>query len=137
MARTGSDRLPKQTEPSPPTGINPKDAIGLKKPPLRLIPASALIYLARVMGLGASKYGPYNWRENAVRYTVYIEAAQRHLLQALDGEELDPESGQPHVAHAMACMAIILDAKATGNLVDDRPIPGAAARLLAELTEGD
>lgn len=123
--------------PSKPSddGSNPKDRIGLTKPPLRLIPAPALIKLAMVMGLGASKYGPYNWREKKVRYTVYIEAAQRHILSALDGEEIDPESGQPHTAHAMACMAIILDAQATGNLVDDRPTPGVAAKLIAELTK--
>jgi dATP/dGTP diphosphohydrolase len=118
-------------------GINPKDALGLKKPPLRLVPPAALLYMARVMGLGAAKYGPYNWRGKPVRYTVYLEAAMRHILSALDGEELDPESGQPHAAHAAACMAIVLDAKATGNLVDDRPTPGAAARLIAEMTEKD
>lgn len=116
-------------------GINPKDAIGLTKPPLRLLPAAALLFLARVLGLGAKKYGPYNWRTAKVRYTVYLEAAMRHILSALDGEEIDPESGQPHAAHAMACMAILLDAKATGNLVDDRPTPGVAASLIKELTE--
>ena len=31
---------------------NPKDLLGLKKPPLRLVPPAALIYLSRVMGLG-------------------------------------------------------------------------------------
>lgn len=116
---------------------NPKDLIGLRKPPLRLIPASALIYLSKVMGLGAAKYGPYNWREKKVRRTVYLEAAMRHILQALDGEDIDPESGVPHEAHAMACMAIVLDALATGNLVDDRPIKGVAARLIVELTDAD
>ena len=116
-------------------GSNPKDRIGLTKPPLRLIPAPALIKMAMVMGLGASKYGPYNWREKKVRYTVYLEAALRHVFSALDGEEIDPESGQPHTAHAMACMAIILDAQATGNLVDDRPTPGVTAKLIAELTK--
>lgn len=118
-------------------GVNPKDALGLKKPPLRLVPSAGIIYVSRVMGLGAKKYGPYNWRDKAIRYSVYVEAAQRHLLQALDGEDIDPESGQPHAAHAAACMMILLDAMATGNLVDDRPLPGAASRLLAELTEGD
>lgn len=119
------------------TGENPKDRLGLKKPPLRLVPPAALLYMAKVMGLGAAKYGPYNWRQKKVRYTVYLEAAMRHILSALDGEEIDPESGQPHVAHAAACMAIVLDAKATGNLVDDRPTPGVAAKLIAEMTEKD
>lgn len=114
---------------------NPKDALGLKKPPLRLVPAALLLYVSRVMGLGAQKYGLYNWRTKQVRLTVYLEAAQRHILAKLDGQDLDPESGMPHEAHAAACMGIILDAMATGNLIDDRPTPGAAERLITELTE--
>jgi hypothetical protein len=114
---------------------NPKDAFGLKKLPLRLIPSPALAHLAMVMALGAKKYGPYNWREKEVRLTVYLEAAERHLRSVLDGELIDPESGQPHAAHAMACCAIILDAGAIGKLVDDRPPPGTFAKLIEELVE--
>lgn len=115
---------------------NPKDLIGLTKPPLRLVPPAAMICMSKVMALGADKYGPYNWREHPVRRTVYIEAAMRHLLQALDGEDVDPESGQTHEAHAAACMAIILDAEACGNLIDDRPLPGPAADLIRQFTDG-
>lgn len=109
---------------------NPKDILGDTKPQLHLIPPAANLYEAIVMKLGADKYGPYNWREKKVRYTVYISAALRHLAAALDGEEMDPESGVPHIAHVRACMGILLDAKATGNLVDDRPVPGASGLLL-------
>jgi dATP/dGTP diphosphohydrolase len=116
---------------------NPKDAIDVTKLPLRFIPPSSLAFLARVMELGANKYGPMNWRDKSVRATVYYEAALRHILSALDGEELDPESGQPHAAHAMACMAILLDAKATGNLVDDRFASGAFGRLVQEMISGE
>lgn len=112
---------------------NPKDLIGETKLPLRFIPPSSLAYLSRVMELGATKYGPMNWRTNSVRATIYFEAALRHIWSALDGEDLDSESGQPHVAHAMACMAIILDAKATGNLIDDRFIPGAFGSLVQQM----
>lgn len=119
-----------------PPGINPKDLCGQKKPPMTLIPTSSLFYLSRVMELGAKKYTPFNWRNPAtpVRMTVYLAAAWRHLLQILDGENNDPESNNPHAAHAMACFAIILDAQACGTLVDDRPLPGAASKVIAELT---
>lgn len=120
----------KRTENPAPSG-NPKDAIGDTKPQMHLIPAPALIQAARVMELGAKKYGPYNWRGQPVRMTVYLAAAMRHILAKLDGQDLDPESGQPHEAHALACMAILLDAAATGNVKDDRPPVGAAAKLLA------
>lgn len=113
-------------------GENPKDRLGVKKARLSLVPAAALIETARVFELGARKYGAYNWRGNAVRQTVYLEAAMRHILAALDGEATDPESGAAHEAHALACMAIILDARATGNLSDDLPPPGAAGRLIRE-----
>ncbi len=122
-------------EEAPDDMTNPKDLIGLTKPPLRLVPSALLLYVSKVMGLGARKYGPYNWRTKKVRYSVYIEAALRHLMASLDGEDLDEESGMPHVAHAAACCGIILDALATGNLIDDRPTPGAAARLIKELTD--
>lgn len=113
-------------------GMNPKDKIGLTKVPLRLVPPALMIEVSRVMQLGANKYGPYNWRENKVLATVYIEAALRHLLSYLDGETLDPESGASHLAHVAACMGILLDADAIGALDDDRPTKGAAAQLIAK-----
>jgi len=112
---------------------NPKDRIGLTKVPLRLIPPSSVAHLAVVMNLGAEKYGPYNWRKNRVRLTVYLEAALRHILAVLDGEDLDEESGQPHTAHVMACMAIVLDASALDVLVDDRPPAGCFAQISKSL----
>lgn len=113
-------------------GENPKDLLGDKKPPLWLVPGPFLVMLAKVMRLGAHKYGAYNWREKKVRATVYVSAAQRHLAALLDGEDIDPESGESHAAHVGACMAIYCDALATGNLVDDRPVAGAAGQLIAE-----
>ena len=114
---------------------NPKSAFGVKKPPLHLIPGAALIHEAVVFGLGATKYGPFNWRGNSVSASVYQSAALRHLASWFDGEDLDPESGASHLAHARACLGIILDAKETGNLIDDRPSPGAASALIAQLTK--
>lgn len=87
------------------------------------------------MELGAAKYGAYNWRSKKVRRMVYLAAALRHLAADLDGEEIDSESGQPHLAHALACMAILLDARSTGNLIDDRPPKGAAAQTIRDTTK--
>lgn len=113
-------------------GENPKDKLGAKKAPLGLVPKVAVAVCARVMEFGAGRYGAFNWRENAVREQVYIDAARRHLDLAEAGEDEDDESRQSHYAHAMACMAILLDAKATGNLVDDRhKCEGAVAALKA------
>lgn len=109
---------------------NPKDILGLQKARLGLVPPALLIHVAPVMKLGADKYGPYNWRSKRVLRSIYLEAAMRHLLAAQDGSWADPGSGCPHEAHAAACMAILLDAKESGNLIDDIPEGGPASRLL-------
>jgi hypothetical protein len=114
---------------------NPKDKIGDTKPDLTLVPSALSIYVAEVMKLGKRKYGPYNWREKAVRRLVYLAAAKRHIEQAIDGADTDEESGLPHEAHAAACMGILLDALALGNLIDDRPLPGPASGLIKAFTE--
>lgn len=113
---------------------NPKDRVGAHKPPLHLIPPAAEILESVVMGLGARKYGAFNWRSQKVRASIYVAAARRHLAQWFDGQDLDPESGVSHLAHARACLGILLDASATGHLIDDRPPAGAASALIEQLT---
>ena len=116
---------------------NPKDLIGIKKTPLRLVPPALIIEVAAAMKNGADKYGPYNWREKGVRLSVYLDAIERHLLAFRDGEDRASDSGVKHLAHAAACFAIIFDATALGMLVDDRPEPGPAAGLLEAYLEGE
>lgn len=114
---------------------NPKDLVGIKKPQLNLVPASSIIYQALAMEDGAEKYGPYNWRESKVRASIYVAAAQRHLGQWYDREDNAEDSKKPHLAHALACIGIIIDALETGNLVDDRPLPGSASKVLKRFTK--
>lgn len=114
---------------------NPKDLIGVKKPRLSLVPPASIIYQALAMEDGATKYGPYNWREKKVQASIYIDAAMRHLAQWADGEENAEDSGRPHLAHALGCLGILVDAMETGNLVDDRPKSGAAATLIKRWTK--
>ena len=115
---------------SPEPGTNPKDLVGVKKVQLNLVPAASMIYQAIAMEDGAQKYGPYNWRENKVLASIYLAACQRHLQQWQDGEECASDSKKPHLAHAIACLGILIDAYETGNLVDDRPTEGVASKLL-------
>jgi hypothetical protein len=138
---------------------NPKDLIGSKKPRLSLVSPAGMIYEALAMGNGAEKYGPYNWRDKSVQVMIYLEAAMRHLLEFQDGADLDQDlencegckerlanpkvacknghSWLPHLAHAKACVGIIIDALETGHLIDNRPKPGAAARLIDKFTKKD
>jgi len=121
--------------PPAPDETNPKDQVGIKKPRLYLVPPTSIIYQALAMQDGAAKYGPYNWREKKVVASIYVDAAMRHILAWVDGEEVAQDSGYPHLAHALACLGIIVDALETGNLVDDRPKPGATAAILERWTK--
>lgn len=113
-------------------GSNPKDDIGVRKSPLRFVPPALSIFVAPAMANGAAKYGAYNWRDKRIKYTVYLEAIQRHLLALMDGEDLAADSGIHHAAHIGANIAILADALSLGLVVDDRPKPGPAAALMAE-----
>lgn len=100
---------------------NPKTKFGIQKTPIDLVPPSAIRQCALAFKLGAEKYGPYNWRTKTVSSSTYMAAAMRHIMAWWDGENEDPESGASHLGHAMACMAILLDAEAQGRLNDNRP----------------
>ena len=112
---------------------NPKTQYGVRKPSLALVPGTAMVSCARVFELGARKYGPYNWRDRTVSSSVYVNAAERHLRAWWDGETTDPESGESHLAHVMACMAILLDAHATQRLNDDRPTPAPTGAMMRDV----
>lgn len=121
---------------------NPKDIVGQLKPPMHLVPPAALIEEARVMGNGAFKYGPYNWRDKDVSHSTYLAAAYRHMGAHWDGQDFDPgakelHKGQPqphqlvrNLAAARASLGILIDAILTGHAIDDRPKDGVAGNLL-------
>jgi len=88
------------------------------------------------MSDGARKYGPYNWREEGVGAMTYLSAAERHIRAWLDGEEEARDSGVHHLGHAAACLMILMDAQAVGNLVDDRPAPAPTNDLLEQIKAG-
>jgi hypothetical protein len=103
---------------------NPKSLQGAKKYSLRYLPLSANIAVNRALEDGAKKYGPANWREKGVAISVYVDAALRHINQFYDGKQDNAsDSGAPNLGHAMACLAIIIDALAEGSAIDDRPFP--------------
>lgn len=106
---------------------NPKKAFGDTKVPLHLVPPALNIGAARAFNEGR-KYGPYNWRENAVDAMTYIGAIKRHIDAYLDGEDVDPDSkvGKLHLEGIAACVGILLDTTYSGTLVDNRPPKGPA-----------
>ena len=115
------------------SSANPKDRVGSKKVNLSLVPPVANIYEAKVMELGAKKYNAYNWRDTPVKLSVYLSAILRHYSALADGQEFDPESGLPHIAHIRANTGILLDAREQGTLIDDRKTAGKAAEVLLKV----
>lgn len=102
-------------------GVNPKDAIAALKPGLRNLPAGPLYAVAGAFDDGARKYGAFNWRANPVLASVYHDAAKRHIDAWFHGTDRAVDSGKHHLAHAVACLLIVLDAQQQGSLRDDRP----------------
>lgn len=102
---------------------NPKDACGIKKVPINGMPVPVLLEAGLVKLHGDLKYGRYNWREAGVRGSVYYDAAFRHLAAWWEGEDLDPDSGISHLAHAITGLAVLRDSMIQENWVDDRPKP--------------
>lgn len=80
---------------------------GEKPEAYALIPVEALAEVARVYGYGAKKYEPNNWRKG-YSWSLSYSALQRHLNAFWSGEERDPESGLPHLAHAVFhCLTLL------------------------------
>lgn len=107
---------------------NPKDALAVDRLPLHLVSPIVKAYQAIAHFLGNVKYGAWNWRGAGARSSVYVAALYRHVDAWVEGEEYDPIDGTPHLANAMCCLNIIVDAKHCGKLIDDRP-PSAGAEL--------
>jgi hypothetical protein len=86
----------------------PKEVEGVKydngKPRMSLLftLGSALLSVLDIIEYGAAKYpSADNWKKLPNGQERYTDAALRHLQQSFN-EDLDKESGKPHLAHA-AC----------------------------------
>lgn len=99
---------------------NVKTAAAAGKPKTSGVPPEAIRQLAAAMQNGVDKYGRYNWRGTAVTATVFYDAMVRHLLAWFEGENVADDSKVHHLAHLMACCAIIIDAEKHGVFKDDR-----------------
>lgn len=108
---------PGKTEPPEATGEAKKhDA---DKPRMDLIPPRSLLAVGAVMGHGARVYGQHNWRLG-MHWGRLAAAAMRHTLQWVGGQDIDPDSGLPHLAHAAASMLMLLESCMVGHGTDDR-----------------
>tara|TARA_B110000046_G_C13015655_1_gene408571 strand:- start:1949 stop:2398 length:450 start_codon:yes stop_codon:yes gene_type:complete len=100
---------------------NPKDAVGIKKPPTSTIPTVVIQEVGVGMLEGARKYGRHNYRVAGIRASVYKDAAQRHMDYWWEGEDIDSDSGLSHVTKAICSLVVLRDAMINDMWTDDRP----------------
>jgi hypothetical protein len=55
--------------------------------------------VAKVLTMGAEKYGPNNWQQVDDGENRYYAALRRHLSAWRQGDKIDTESGLSHLAH--------------------------------------
>lgn len=75
----------------------------------------ALWQVAMVGTYGAAKYTDGGWLTVLDGERRYTDAMLRHILQEAMGEELDPESGLSHMAHACWNLLAVLELQLRKN----------------------
>ena len=98
---------------------------GTKAERYDLLPVEALATVARHYGVGAAKYADHNWRKG-YEWSKSYAALQRHANAFWSGEDIDAETGSPHMAgvafHALTLITYMREQRA----FDDRFKPGAS-----------
>lgn len=64
------------------------------------IPVEVLVEWGDIFTFGAKKYGRDNWKKGTDWHEFY-GSALRHMFAFWGGEDIDPESGKPHVVMAI------------------------------------
>lgn len=96
------------------------------KLPLHLLSTEAMNQTAAVLKFGAQKYAEHNWRKGFA-WSRPLSAAMRHITAFNAGEDIDPESGLSHLAHAACCIMFLLEFEKTHPHLDDRYKPDVQA----------
>jgi hypothetical protein len=77
------------------------------KAPISMISRESLEEIALAFAYGANKYGRDNYK-GGLAFTRFADAALRHLIAYVSGEDKDPESGLSHLAHAGASICMLI-----------------------------
>ena len=88
-----------------------------------LVPFHLLAGCARVLMWGSKKYAPWNWAKGG-QWSTPMDCLLRHLFKWwFCGEEVDKESGEHHLDHAMCNLLFLIHYNKTHLDGDDRPDP--------------
>lgn len=86
-----------------------------------LVPPDALDEIVKVLTFGAQEYNDRNW-EKGMDWGRVFGACMRHLWAYWRGENTDPDSGLPHLAHAGCNIFFLLAYQLRGVEADDRHV---------------
>lgn len=89
------------------------------KPRMELLSPFALEEMAKVMTMGAVKYGDENWRMG-LSWRRVLGAVLRHVFAYMRREDKDPETGLSHLAHASCGLMFLLEYSTSHKELDDR-----------------
>lgn len=107
---------------------------GTKDEAFHLLPPEALAKVARHYGIGARKYAEHNWR-GGYEWSKSYAALQRHANAFWAGEDIDEETGSPHMAavafHALALLTFMDEQPGFDDRFDSRP--RVAQKMLEDL----
>jgi hypothetical protein len=87
---------------------------GVKEERFDLLPWEAIGKVARHYAKGAEKYEAHNWRRG-YEWSKSYAALMRHLTAFWSGEDIDEETGSPHMA------AVVFHALALLTFMDEQP----------------
>ena len=108
---------------------------GVKPARYSLIPVPALDIMARLYGFGAEKYDVHNWRKG-YEWSKSFDSLFRHATAALNGEDIDEETGLPHLAGAaFHCFTLMVFMQEHPEF-DDRFKPASEMRPKAPMPTG-
>ena len=84
--------------------------------------------VAQVGDFGAKKYGQWNYKAG-MPWMRLLGSCARHLAAFIKGENTDPESGLPHMAHLAYDALILLDYEVNHVDKDDRYVPKSSTNI--------
>jgi hypothetical protein len=91
------------------------------KLPWDLLPVGPIRQVVQVLEFGSGKYDPWNWAKGMSWSRLYA-STKRHLeAWWWDKEDMDPETGIHHLAHAVCGLTFLLHYAETTGGTDDRP----------------
>jgi hypothetical protein len=113
---------PWTTAPTP----EPKKALHFSegKPGVDQIPPELLLEWGEVFSYGEKKYARDNWKLG-LEWHQFLGSALRHIYRWQLGEDRDPESGLPHLAHALWNIGCLRYYQLRGLGTDTRPVVDA------------